>query len=86
MVPSAVDLISNGDGHERKEVVPVIDFSPFLKEKSLENAKELFAAFRDSGFVYLQNHGVSQEVVDDAFAWVRQARCICSSLLHWLIL
>lgn len=71
MAPSAVDMISSGYTPKSQEVVPVVDFFPFRKERSLEKAKELFAAFRDSGFVYLQNHGVPQEVVDEAFAWVR---------------
>lgn len=60
-------------------VVPLIDFSRFRKEKTLEPAKELFAAFQDSGFAYLQNHGVPQEVVDEAFAWVRYAQFILLS-------
>lgn len=71
MAPSAVDMTSNRETPRSHEVVPVIDFSPFRREKSLEKAKELFAAFRDSGFVYLQNHGVPREVVDEAFGWVR---------------
>lgn len=74
MTPSAVDVTSNKETPHSHEEVPVIDFSPFRKEKSLEKAKELFAAFRNSGFVYLQNHGIPQEVVDEAFAWVRQAQ------------
>jgi isopenicillin N synthase-like dioxygenase len=73
MAPSAVDVNSSGDASQNHEVVPVIDFSLFLKVKSLEKAKELFAAFRDSGFVYLQNHGVPQDIVDEAFTWVRQS-------------
>jgi hypothetical protein len=74
MAPSAVNMTSSRETPESHEVVPIIDFSPFRKEKSLEKVKELFAAFRDSGFVYLQNHGVPQEVVDEAFAWVRKAQ------------
>lgn len=73
MAPSAVDVDPSGDASQSHEVVPVIDFSLFRKEKSLEKAKKLFAAFRDSGFVYLQNHGVPQDIVDEAFAWVRQS-------------
>jgi isopenicillin N synthase-like dioxygenase len=76
MAPSAVDMISSRETSKSRPVVPVIDFSSFRREKSLEKATELFAAFRDSGFVYLQNHGVPQEVVDEAFAWVRQAQSV----------
>jgi isopenicillin N synthase-like dioxygenase len=74
MALSAAGMIPNGDAPKSREVVPIIDFFPFRAEKSLEKAKELFAAFQDSGFVYLQNHGIPQEIVDEAFAWVRQAQ------------
>jgi hypothetical protein len=73
MAPSAVDANCSGDSPQNHEAVTVIDFSSFRREKSLEKARELFAAFRDSGFVYLQNHGVPQDIVDEAFAWVRKA-------------
>jgi isopenicillin N synthase-like dioxygenase len=74
MAPSAVNMTSNTVTPQNRETVPVIDFSPFRKEKSLEKAKELFTAFQDSGFVYIQNHGVPQKVVDEAFTWVRQVQ------------
>jgi isopenicillin N synthase-like dioxygenase len=35
--------------------------------------KELFAAFRDVGFVYLKNHGIPQEKLDTVFTTVRIA-------------
>lgn len=66
MASAAVDL--NPDS--TKEVIPLIDFSKFQSEKSIQTAKKLFDAFQNSGFVYLKNHGVSQNVVDEAFAWV----------------
>jgi len=74
MAPSVLNMALPKETPPNHEAVPVIDFSPFREEKSLEKAKELFAAFRDSGFVYLQNHGIPQEVVDEAFVWVRQAQ------------
>jgi isopenicillin N synthase-like dioxygenase len=64
-------MISRVNDSRNEELVPVVDFAPFREEKSLEKAKELFAAFRDSGFVYLQNHGVPEEIVEEAFSWVR---------------
>jgi isopenicillin N synthase-like dioxygenase len=73
MAPSAVHGFPGKEHPKSHSVVPLIDFSHFRQEKSLEPARELFAAFRDSGFVYLQNHGVPQEVVDEAFVWVRNA-------------
>jgi isopenicillin N synthase-like dioxygenase len=76
MAPSLVDSISNKEQPKSHSVVPLIDFSRFRKGRSLEPAKELFAGFRDSGFVYLQNHDVPHEVVDEAFVWVRYAQFI----------
>ncbi|EFE44132.1 oxidoreductase, 2OG-Fe(II) oxygenase family [Trichophyton verrucosum HKI 0517] len=55
--------------------IPVIDFAPF-RDGSPEDAeatgKKIFEAFRDVGFVYLKNHGVPQEVVDEAFSWSKK--------------
>jgi isopenicillin N synthase-like dioxygenase len=52
---------------------PVVDFGKFLNGSAAEKrnaAKEIDGAFRDLGFVYLKNHGVPQEKVDDCFNWV----------------
>lgn len=55
--------------------IPVIDLSA-IKSKSeeirLKTAQDLFAAFRDVGFVYLKNHGVPQTLIDEAFSLVSQ--------------
>lgn len=56
------------------EGIPVIDLSAIRsksEEVRLKTAQDLFAAFRDVGFVYLRNHGVPQTLVDEAFGWVR---------------
>ena len=52
--------------------IPVLDFFSFRHgstEESQQVATALFEAFRDVGFVYLRNHGLPQEIVDEAFSW-----------------
>ena len=60
--------------------VPVIDFSAYTSEHSQvdkeRTAKEIDDAFRSVGFVYLKNHGVPKERVDECFEWV----CVISAL------
>lgn len=59
--------------------VPVVDFSAYSREHSYNDkakvAKEIDEAFRSLGFVYLKNHGVQKEKVEQCFEWVR-----CSSI------
>ncbi|EFR03380.1 flavonol synthase/flavanone 3-hydroxylase [Nannizzia gypsea CBS 118893] len=55
--------------------IPVVDFAPFRRgsaEDAKATGKKIFEAFRDVGFVYLKNHGVPQEVVDEAFSWSKK--------------
>lgn len=44
-------------------MIPVIDFSKFRRENGprerQRTADEIVTAFRESGFIYLKNHGVS---------------------------
>lgn len=59
---------------EYEDGIPVVDFSAFISGgpgQSEKIGKEVFVAFRDVGFVYLKDHGLSQEIVDEAFSWVR---------------
>lgn len=55
--------------------IPIVDFSVYSKPKSTHDkiavAKEIDDAFRSQGFVYLKNHGVSKERVEQCFTWVR---------------
>jgi len=47
--------------------IPVIDFAPFNQGKELEQQKvvqEIYAACQEVGFFYLQNHGISPELVE----------------------
>lgn len=47
--------------------IPIIDFSKFKQAQSVaekrETAEEIVSAFKESGFVYLSNHGVPRGIV-----------------------
>ncbi|KAF6762145.1 hypothetical protein DFP72DRAFT_878117 [Ephemerocybe angulata] len=51
--------------------IPVIDFSKFQQAKSSaekkQTAEEIVTAFKESGFVYLSNHGIPRDTVQTAF-------------------
>ncbi|KAL6878575.1 hypothetical protein J3F83DRAFT_239395 [Trichoderma novae-zelandiae] len=55
--------------------IPVIDLAP-ARSGSGEDvqtvAKELYQAFKNVGFAYVKNHGVPEDVVEEAFRWSRQ--------------
>ena len=54
-----------------REKIPVIDFTG-LKGDNLPlrkaTAKSMREAFEDFGFIYVKNHGVSQNAIDELFA------------------
>lgn len=55
--------------------LPVIDFSRWLKGSPGEKkavAKDLAEACRGVGFVYIVNHGVTPELLDEAFGWSKK--------------
>ncbi|KAJ3883937.1 hypothetical protein F5051DRAFT_316838 [Lentinula edodes] len=51
--------------------IPVIDFSRFREAQSLaekkETANEIVSAFKNSGFIYVSNHGISEDTVSNVF-------------------
>lgn len=54
--------------------IPIIDLEPVrtgTPEQTAQVAKEVYHAFKHAGFAYIQNHGVPQELIDEAFRWVR---------------
>lgn len=55
--------------------IPVIDFSVWLKGESEDKrkvAQELANACRTVGFVYVVNHGLDDDLLDEAFAWSKK--------------
>lgn len=55
--------------------LPVIDFSRWLKgspEDKKDVAHSLAEACRRVGFVYITNHGVPEDLLDEAFAWSKK--------------
>lgn len=62
--------------------IPIIDFSSFLngsEQQRQEVAKQIDDAFQSGGFVYLLNHGVRDELVDECFEWV------CTHAIHSIL-
>lgn len=56
--------------------IPVIDLEPTrtgTPEQAAQTAKKVYEAFKNIGFAYIKNHGVPQELVDEAFGWVSMA-------------
>lgn len=54
--------------------IPIINLEPLRSgtpEQALETGKEVYEAFRGVGFAYIRNHGLPQELLDQAFEWVR---------------
>ena len=55
---------------------PIVDFSPFTAHGSAESchkaAEELIKACSEHGFVAITGHGVSDELLEEAFAWSKK--------------
>lgn len=66
------------NGHPDRDVprIPIVDFTPWIhstdKASRLTVAKELVKASREIGFVYITNHSVSDDLLDEAFEWSRR--------------
>ena len=60
--------------HSAKSI-PIIDFSAYTHDRSLAERKKvadaLYAACTDTGFFYLENHGISAAELDLAHDWGR---------------
>ena len=53
--------------------IHVVDFGPFLDgTRKQAVADAVVKSFKQVGFVYLVNYGISQEKVDEIFTWVRK--------------
>jgi isopenicillin N synthase-like dioxygenase len=53
--------------------IPTVDFN-LLSQGTLESRKvalkQLDDAFQTYGFIYLSNHSIGQDMVDEALSWV----------------
>lgn len=59
--------------------IAVISFEKFIhgdRADQQDVAKQLYDAFSTVGWVYLKEHGISQERVDEIFELVRQVHSI----------
>ena len=57
--------------------VKVVDFAPFLDgsdKQGVSNA--ILDSFKTTGFVYLINHGLPQDMIDSMFFWVSSNDCL----------
>lgn len=62
--------------------ISIIDFGPFLDgSKKQEVGDAMLESFKKIGFVYLKNHGLPQDIIDNMFNWVRHI-CIGGYLLQ----
>ena len=55
--------------------IPVIDFGRWFSgsvEEKRQVARALAEACRRVGFVYIINHGVSDQMLDEAFGWSKE--------------
>lgn len=74
--------------------IPLIDFDQFLNGSIADRhevASAIDTAFRSLGFIYMSNHGIDKEKVDECFEWVSllpsltaTQRAFPSSLPAWL--
>ena len=62
-------------GFNNQPTIPVVDLSPFFTrgaEHQQQTADQLAKACRDLGFVAITGHGVSSELLQEAFDWSRK--------------
>ena len=56
--------------------IPIVDLSSFFSDDSLQqrkqHAKDLTDACQSLGFAYITGHGVSSDLLQEAFAWSKK--------------
>lgn len=56
--------------------IPIVDFAEWRADNKPEArqkiAQEIASACKNVGFVYITNHGVTPDVLDEAFAWSKK--------------
>ena len=73
-MPSATLPVDTSNSYEEPADIPVVDYrqlhgGPEEREMALGQIDESFQSF---GFLYLSQDSIPQEMVDEAFAWVRK--------------
>ena len=73
-MPSTILPVDTSNSYEEPANIPVVDFrqlhgEPEEREMALRQMDESFQSF---GFLYVSHHSIPQEMVDEAFAWVRK--------------
>jgi len=69
-----LSLATLSSGNVDTSGIPIVDFANFGSlsfEKRRETARQVVDGFKSMGFVYLGNHGISENVVQEAFKRVR---------------
>ena len=67
-------LATVSPGNANTSGIPIVDFANFGSlsfDQRRETARQVVDGFRNTGFVYLANHGISDGVVQEAFKRVR---------------
>ena len=65
------------DSLQNNSTVKVVDFAPFLDGSDRQGVSNaILDSFKTTGFVYLMNHGLSQNMIDSMFFWVSPNDCI----------
>lgn len=67
-------LATVSSGNVDTSGIPIIDFTNFGSlsfAQRRETARQVVDGFKNTGFVYLANHGISDNVVQEAFKRVR---------------
>jgi isopenicillin N synthase-like dioxygenase len=61
----------NADSLQNNTAVKVVDFAPFLDGSDRQGVSNaILDSFKTTGFVYLVNHGLPQNMIDSMFFWV----------------
>ena len=56
---------------QNNSTVKVVDFAPFLDGSDRQGVSDaILDSFKTTGFVYLMNHGLPQNMIDSMFFWV----------------
>ncbi|CDK25859.1 unnamed protein product [Kuraishia capsulata CBS 1993] len=69
-----------------ESTVPIIDFGKFLNGSEAERkliAGDMVKVMREVGFMYLVNHGIAQELINEMFAWSARFFALDENNKNW---